>query len=166
MNIILFGFLYIAALWDYHCGKIPNKLILLGITIGYYSFFMFLYQQSLLFILSHIFFAIIVPFLLLYPLFIIGALGAADIKIFFVMALFLTLDDFWYCMIVSFYIGAIFSLIKMISCKILKKQIYSFLIYFYQLLRTNQVKPYQGQITIPFTIPIFLSYIIYLWRCI
>jgi Flp pilus assembly protein protease CpaA len=48
---------------------------------------------------------------LLYPMWIIGGIGAGDIKFLSVLAVFFSLSEFIYCLVVSFLIGGGFSLL-------------------------------------------------------
>lgn len=54
-----------------------------------------------------------VPALILYPLFMIGGLGAGDVKLLAVVGGFLPVRKAVFCLAVSFLIGAVFSLLKM-----------------------------------------------------
>ena len=56
-----------------------------------------------------------VPVLLLYPLFMIGCLGAGDIKFLGAVGCFLTAKETVICMGISFFIGAVFSFLKMMA---------------------------------------------------
>ncbi len=56
-----------------------------------------------------------VPVFLLYPLFMIGCLGAGDIKLLAAVGCFFTIKETIVCMGISFFIGAVFSLLKMVA---------------------------------------------------
>lgn len=74
-----------------------------------------------------------------YPIFRIGALGAGDIKLFSVIAGFLTLKTWWVCVEAAFLVGAAMGLFK--------------------LLFKNYVKDAH---TIHFSVPILAGYLYYL----
>lgn len=58
--------------------------------------------------------AMLLAFCILYPIYKIGALGGGDVKLFIMVGSFLSIDHLLHVIVVSFIIGAIFSLGKMI----------------------------------------------------
>ena len=102
----------------------------------------------------------------LLPVFAFRALGAADIKLFLVFAM---MDGFQDAVIVicgSVVIGAVAALIKMIYCKNFKKRFSYLFSYLQESLWQGHFTPYHksgysSDSIIHFTIPIFLSTIIY-----
>lgn len=59
-----------------------------------------------------------VPVLLLFPVFFIRALGAGDIKLFAVLGVLMGWRDILRCIVWSFVIGAVFSMIRLVRCGI------------------------------------------------
>ena len=104
--IVLLLVLFLASLWDFKKGKIPNLLIIVGFLYGLMRVF---YYQNLF---RHIP-GILFPILLLYPLFKIGTIGAGDIKLLSVIGLYISFMESIYCMFLAFVIGAIFSILRM-----------------------------------------------------
>lgn len=125
----------LAAVSDIRTGKIRNRLILLGYVSG---FIISVYGGGIK-IIPLWFLKIIIPVILFYLLFRIGALGAGDIKLFSVIAGFLTIKDFWICMVAAFLSGAVFCAGKIMFSKKMKH-------------------PH----TIHFSIPILAGYLYYL----
>lgn len=71
----------------------------------------------------------IVPILILIPLFILRMLGAGDIKLFCVIGLFLGPNAVIKTMIVSFIVGSIFAIIKIIRNQNIKQRARYFIQY-------------------------------------
>ena len=104
--IVLLLVLFLASFWDSKKGKIPNLLLAIGAVYGLLRVF---YYQNFL---SHIP-SIILPVVILYPLYKIGTIGAGDIKLFSVMGLYLSFMENLYCMFMAFVVGALWSLLVM-----------------------------------------------------
>lgn len=86
--------------------------------------------------------AIVLSFCLLYPLYKIGALGAGDVKLFFITGSFATVKWQLYCIGISFLVGAVFSIWKMISEENFKERIQYLFSYLLDILCTRQWKLY------------------------
>ena len=153
--------LLLAALADLKTDRIPNGFVALGIVIGVLGS---LWQGvdirqtvgSMLF-----------SFLLMYPLFKIGAMGAGDIKVFMMIGSFVEMKELLMILILSFAIGALCSLIKLLSEHNGRERIYYFLSYISEVVKTKQWKIY-GENTVQdyeryrrnkihFTIPVLFS---------
>lgn len=80
-----------------------------------------------------------IPVILFFMAFQIGGLGAGDIKLFSVIAGFLTMKDMWTCIVAAFLAGAVLSIGKIIFAKRMKQ-------------------PH----TIHFSVPILAGYLYYL----
>ncbi len=98
--------LFLASLYDFRKGRIPNLLIVIGAVYGLMRVF---YYQNFF---SHIP-GIIFPILIFYPLFKIGTLGAGDIKLFSLIGFYVSFMESLYCILLAFVIGAVFSLISL-----------------------------------------------------
>ena len=85
MNIVvLLVVLFSAALTDFYYEKVPNPLILGGIILGVgYRFLMGTFAPA------EMLCGIVAPILLFWPLFLVRAMGAGDIKLMSVIGLFL-----------------------------------------------------------------------------
>ncbi len=109
-NLLLL-FLSVAAATDLFFDKIYNEWILLAILTG----LSYALQSGGTSGLTGALAAMSVPVCLLYPLFMIGCLGAGDIKLLAAVGCFLPIKETMACLGISFFIGAVFSLAKMIA---------------------------------------------------
>ena len=103
---------------DFKRDRIYNGWIFLGILTGLF----FHMQEDGWYGVGSAVIPMLIPFVLLYPIYKIGALGAGDIKLFMASGSFLTTEQSVHVIIVSFIIAALFSLMKMISEKMVKKE--------------------------------------------
>lgn len=116
---VLLVILLAAVFTDYRYGKIPNWIILFGIMSGLLISFI---HEGFLCCLEKMG-AIILPVVLLYPVFAFGGIGAGDIKLFSVTGSFLGIKGVISSLIFAFIVGAIISLIKIIRFQFLKNLI-------------------------------------------
>lgn len=115
---LLYGILAAALFTDFYRCRIPNLLILAGYITGT-VYCIYSYNNWYIFITDSI--AII---LILYPLFLIGAFGGGDIKLFAVIGLFLGLELTVNVFITALIAGAVCSVIKIISTLIRRRQLF------------------------------------------
>ncbi|MCM1121129.1 MAG: A24 family peptidase [Eubacterium sp.] len=128
--------LCLAALADLKTDRIPNGLIVLGIMIGVSDHL--LYRLDLLQLAVSMLFA----FAVMYPLFKIGALGAGDVKVFVMIGSFVDVKAFIMIIAAAFVIGAVFSLIKLLTEHNGRERIGYFLSYVSDVARTREWKIY------------------------
>ena len=86
--------------------------------------------------------AMLFAFGILYPIYKIGALGAGDVKLFIMTGSFLTVNRSLRVIIVSFIIGAVFSLGKMISEENFMERMKYLTSYLVDVIRSGQWKLY------------------------
>ena len=132
-------FLIAAVLTDFKRDRIYNGWILFGILGGLF----FHMQEDGWYSVCSAVIPIMSPFVLLYPIYKIGALGAGDIKLFMVSGSFFKTEQLIHIIAVSFIIAAFFSLMKMISEKNCKKRMKYLLSYLLETCRTREWKPYE-----------------------
>lgn len=128
--------LFLAALADLWTNCIPNGLIVLGMVVGISGKLwcrLNLWQSVV---------SVLLAFLLMYPLFKIGALGAGDVKALMVVGSFLEIKGFLTILAASFVIGALFSLVKLLVENNGRERICYFLSYMAEVARTRQWKIY------------------------
>ncbi len=107
--IILFLVLTVAAITDLLFDKIYNEWLLGAMAAGLcYA----VWKDGAAGLLRALV-SMTIPFALLYPLFIIGGLGAGDVKLLSVAGCFLTIKESIWCLGLSFLLGAAISLLKM-----------------------------------------------------
>lgn len=100
----------IATAMDLKYMRISNRLILIGLGIALVQR---LFCEGIAGVLTGIF-QISLPIIILYLLFLIGALGAGDIKLFSVIGGFVNFKVLVWCMIYAFIAAAVFSLGKVL----------------------------------------------------
>lgn len=138
--LIAYGLLIVAVGMDFRCMRISNRLILIGLVYA-------LIRRVLCDGISGLFtglFLISFPVIILYLLFLVGALGAGDIKLFSLIGGFLNLKELIWCIVFAFLFAAVFSLIKMISYGRFFSGLKRALHYFCTLFQGNR-KPYQPE---------------------
>ncbi|MBD5521501.1 MAG: prepilin peptidase [Lachnospiraceae bacterium] len=86
--------------------------------------------------------AMLLAFCILYPIYRISALGAGDVKLFIMVGSFLSVNRLLHVMVVSFIIGAVFSLGKMISEANFMERMKYLSSYLRDVLRSGQWKLY------------------------
>ena len=107
---IVYGFTIVAAIMDIRFRNISNRLIAVGLGVGLIRRLLLEGSAGLLTGVIQI----IIPVIFLYLLFLIGALGAGDIKLFSLIGVFVNLRELVTCVIAAFVIGAIWSLFKLL----------------------------------------------------
>lgn len=130
--------LFVAALWDLWKGKVPNKLILFGFFLGLGRIFLSREAEQVLDCLP----GVILPVLVFFPLFQIGALGAGDIKLFSLIGCFLPMKEAFSCMVVAFFVAAAYSLLRLLWKKNLVKRMQYGLSYLYLCFQSRKLLAY------------------------
>ncbi len=108
--LIVYGFVIAAVVSDIRFQRISNRLILTGLGVGLIRRLLLEGSAGLLAGVIQI----ILPVIFLYLFFLIGALGAGDIKLFSLIGGFVNLKELATCVIAAFVIGAVWSLAKMV----------------------------------------------------
>lgn len=123
---LLILLLIAAVLMDFAYDRIDNGWILFGMMIG--LSFRFLEYQWYGFYEAAV--SMLLSFILLYPLYKIGGLGAGDVKLFLMLGCFVRWEEQLSMMAVSFIIGAVFSIGKLLSEENLKERMQYLFEYF------------------------------------
>lgn len=84
----------------------------------------------------------LLAFLLMYPLFKIGALGAGDVKLLMMTGSFMGTGELFTVLVSAFVIGAVFSLAKLLAEHNGRERIGYFLSYISEVARTGHWKLY------------------------
>ena len=169
MAFLLLLLLFVATVWDIRWGKVPNILIAIGFVIGVIRITALEGCQG---ILLHIP-SVVVPVILLFPLYCIGVLGAGDIKLFSMMGCFCNLKGMFFYVCFSFLIGAVISLFLLLWQKNFISRMTYFFSYLFQCISTRHVHFYYSDSftegnsleekkssVLYFTIPILLSFLL------
>lgn len=126
----------LAVFQDVKSFKIKNYTILIGIIIG--TLFN-LFELGVLGIYPYII-GMIIPIIVLFPLFMIKALGAGDIKLLSVVGCFLGPSDIIKIIIISFFSGGVLSILYIIRSKSLFKRYRHFKSYISQVIKEYKSK--------------------------
>ena len=167
MLIVLLVLLFLAAVWDFCCGKIPNMLVVTGIC---YGIIRLLSENEILRYIS----GIIIPLIVFFPLYKIGVIGAGDVKLFSMLGFYLLCSELIYCIFISFLLGALLSILSFIRYEnFLERMSYAFSYlkdcicqghfrYYYLDSKGNILSDSECSRTkIHFAIPIFISVLLH-----
>ncbi len=164
--IILFLVLTVAAITDLLFDKIYNEWLLGAMAAGLcYA----VWKDGAAGLLRALV-SMTIPFALLYPLFIIGGLGAGDVKLLSVAGCFLTIKESIWCLGLSFLLGAAISLLKMAVERNFLERMKYFLSYGVDVFNSGEWKLYEEdgrdrkkrkEGKIHFSVPVLLGMVIY-----
>lgn len=145
---------------DIITGKVSNKIILTGIMTGILLNFIGNGKRGVVMAVT----GMIVPVAVLLVLFLIKGLGAGDIKLFSVIGSFLGAKAALIFILLSLCIGAVLGLLKVIHNGYIFSCVRSVLYYVTDSLREQTLSPCirTKSNTIHFTIPILISYLVYI----
>lgn len=167
MNILtlLLPVLFVAVLWDFYKGKIPNILILSAAVAGVIHLNCNYGMEAVLFHIP----GILLPLILLFPLYKIGTLGAGDIKLFSLLGIYFSFMETVVCIFTAFIIGAMISFIALLWRRNLRERMVYFVDFLkdciscgrfrYYYLESEKEKSAKEKSKIHFSLPIFLSII-------
>lgn len=151
----------LAVFWDLWKGKIPNALIVAGLSAGW----CFQLGDKGIYGALDFFGGAIFPLLLLGILFYFRMFGAGDIKLFSVIGGFLGIRSVFACIAVSFLAGALISAFLMIRRRILWQRLYYFFAYISNFIQFKKWIPYRiglgKECSFTFSIPVLFSLILY-----
>lgn len=133
-------------------GKIPNRLILIGMIAG------ILTTETL----WECIIQNIIVLVILFPFFSISAIGAGDIKCICMAGFFLNSRQFFNSIVYCFIIAAVFSLCKIVWDHSLRKRMKHFFSYLRHCFLCQKFFPYETEYfnqkhTIHLAVPIFLG---------
>ena len=149
---------------DFLFHKVFNLWIVLGILCGIINASWKGGAESLLWSLINM----AIPVIVLYPLFMMGCLGAGDLKLFAVIGSFFSIKEILICMVMAFVFGSVLSLGKMILERNFIERIQYFFSYVIDVFRSKKWRLYEEQTEkteetcsyrhkIHFTLPILIS---------
>lgn len=158
--IFLLLVLFIAVVWDFRKGKIPNILILCGVSIGIFRLICYHNIATILTYLP----GILLPLILLFPLYKIGTLGAGDIKLFCLLGFYFSFMEMIFCIFSAFFIGAAIALFILLWKQNLRERFYYLFYYLKGCISSGHIQYYyqnwkqEDKVSkIHFSLPIFLS---------
>ena len=132
-TLTLYIILIVAVVQDFKCMKISNRLILIGLVLAMTFGILQGGMSQIIYILLNISF----PVIILYFLYLLGVLGAGDIKLFSVIGGFTNFKMLMNCMLASFVAGAVISVVKMLYHRNLSVSLLKGQIFMKEILRGN-----------------------------
>ena len=158
-HIVAFLVLTVAVGFNWKHYRIPNTLVLIGFGAG---LILSVIREGSMGLLHGLLRAAI-PVFALYLLFFVRTLGAGDIKLFAVTATMCsTTEEVWKIILLSFVIGAVIGLIRLLLNGQLFVRISNFVTYFLQCVQSQSVEPYQTiapkEAYLHFSVCILLAY--------
>lgn len=155
--LIAYVLIMIAVGMDVKSMRISNRLILIGLGI---SFIQRLCSEGIFGVFTGVF-LISFPVVLLYLLFLAGALGAGDIKLFSLIGGFVNFKELIWCMVYAFLFAAVFSVLKMLYYRIFFSSMRNVMYYIMRIImgeRSAYVPLYERKNRIHFSVAILCGF--------
>ncbi|MDR1700672.1 MAG: prepilin peptidase [Lachnoclostridium sp.] len=156
-STLLFFVLLPASISDLYYYKVPNTLLAYGLFLSFLlrvvgnreNFFPWLVGG-------------LIPFLLCFILYLLGAIGASDVKLFSVIGSFYPYKTGIQIILVSMFIGAFFSVIQIIRMKDFRRRWYVLQNYLIRMIIEKKRIPYEKEkaSVLPFAVCIFFASLI------
>lgn len=163
--MILILFMIVAVITDILYYKIPNFLIIVGSIACLITRF----AMNGFYGIGEALLCCILICLLMFPFFLIHGIGAGDVKLFCMMALYLDVKTSLKCFAVTFVIAAVIAVTKMVLQKNLVGRVIKIWYYLQGLLLTNHFEAFEEKSymkaqrnVIRLSIPAFMSVLIIL----
>lgn len=137
--LLLFLLLIMAAVQDLRSGKISNRLIAIGLVIGFWVQLTEYQMWGIYYYLRNI----SVPIILLYLLFQMRVLGAGDIKLFSMIGSILTLRELLTGIVYSFMFAGMGAVLFLLADKKRWFRLQYAGRFLWEVLKTKQLKAYQ-----------------------
>ena len=126
---VLYCLVVIAVCMDVKSMRISNRLILIGLGIAFLHRFL---SGGVIEVFHGIILAVF-PIILLYLLFLVGALGAGDIKLFSLIGGFVNFKELTECIVFAFLCAGIFSFFQMMYYRTFLSSMQNVAIYWMRL---------------------------------
>ena len=149
--------------YDVKYHKIPNKFIIIGMVSSWVGRFLEQGVKSVGMSLG----CMLIPFLLLFPLFVMRMIGAGDIKLLCMFAFMMTPMQVIFLLFFACLIGGIWAIVKMIRDKSLFRRFLYLKNFLARSIAIKEAEKYFSKEegyrdTISFALPIGLSYLLHL----
>lgn len=151
-----------ASLSDMYYYKVSNGVILIGLSI---SFLLRIEHQGPMGIWYWAL-GLLLPFFLCFILYLFRMIGASDIKLFSVIGSCYSLSFLLHVIVISFFVGGVFSLIQLIQKRYLLMRFLKLSDYISQTLKDKKIKPYyepdrdEKDGIIPFAVMISIAFLL------
>lgn len=150
-----------AAVMDLQRMKVDNLWIVLSLILSFLWRIFYLGKAGL----PEYFAGTLFPIIVLGGLFCFRMIGAGDIKTFCALGSLMGIKSVFMCMVYSFLIGGVFSLIFLVLYGDIRGRLQYFLQYFQWFFSAGNIRPYyQKGLSLEnfhFTVPIFMSVMLY-----
>jgi len=155
---ILIGVFCVAIFMDWRFYRIPNVCIVVGMAVGLVLTVVSYPITELIPLLG----AVAAVFLFLYPFYLLGVLGAGDIKLFMMTACYIKGEQFMRYLFVSMFLAAGISIFKMILYTESRARLFYLGRYVRKVILTGAIDTYQvdkaqKKSVIRLSIPAFIS---------
>lgn len=158
---LLLGILGISMISDLKTGKVKNWIIISGLVLSLLFQVRFSGLKGIvIFILG-----IGIPVMMLFLLFLFRVMGAGDIKLLSVVGGFLGPRAVFQCIVITFILGAVFALAKVLIKQNLLHRLHYLAKYSTEFIKNKKIEPYYKpedgmDCVIHLTVPIFFSVIL------
>jgi len=155
--LIAYVLILVAVGMDVKSMRISNRLILIGLGI---SFIRRLCCEGIFGVFTGVF-LISFPVILLYLLFLAGALGAGDIKLFSLIGGFVNFKELVWCIVYAFLFAAVISVLKMLYHRIFfvsMRNVLHYVIRIFMGERSAYVPLYETKNRIHFSVAILCGF--------
>lgn len=151
----------VAIFTDWRCYRIPNLCIIIGAAAGLIMTFV---SYSFAGLLSSIV-GVLIVFMAFYPFYLMGGIGAGDIKLFMMAGCYIRGDELLLYMLVTMTVAAVWSGIKMLVYAESRERLFYLGRYIRKAVLTGAVDEYQTDKTqkrcvIRLSIPAFISLVL------
>lgn len=155
---ILIGVFSVAIFTDWRCYRIPNTCICIGAVAGLIMTYVSYSFAGLLSSLA----GMMIIFMAFYPFYLLGGIGAGDVKLFMMLGCFIQGDMLLRYMLVTMAIAAAWSVIKMLVFAESRERLFYLGRYIRKAALTGAMDEYQIDKTqkrcvIRLSIPAFIS---------
>ena len=163
-TVLVMSVLALTALaFDIRRGKIPNLLTFSGLTAGLLAAALGWGTVSLPACLA----GICLPFLVLWPLFVLRMMGAGDIKLLMALGAVAGYPGIARLFLWSVISGSVIALVRMFLAKSFGSRLGRFGAYVREALSQGRLAPYPGradrEARLPFAVPVFAGTVIYIF---
>ena len=162
-----------AVVTDLSKTRVPNYIIVTGLILGLFYRVLYLGHRNYIVILA----GIVIPVLIFFPLFLMRAMGAGDIKLFAVTGAFFSIEDNMKCIVLAIMLGGVIALVKVFVNRNLRERLKYMFLYLGNVIRLALVGnyceiPYIDRedtavvqtAGIKFTVPVLLGVIVVMGR--
>ncbi len=144
---------------DFATGNVSNKLILVGF-ISSFLFTVVVNNHNII----YYFLGTLIPILVLLIIFMIGGIGAGDVKLFAVIGGFIGYQGVLKCILASFIFGAIIAVFKLLIQRNLIQTLHNIGLFIFRISQSEQIQTIEREKsnTIHFTLPILFGVLYYI----